>query len=59
MLFWLLSSLLALSACSLTPTTVLDEGSNPGECSNGLDDDEDGFTDCLDFDCDDHCDTGA
>ena len=52
MLFWLLAL-----ACSITPTTVLDEGSSPGECTNGVDDDEDGFTDCLDFDCD--CDTGV
>ena len=45
-------------ACSVTHPEVQDEGYSPGECSNGLDDDNDTFIDCLDFDCAPFCDSG-
>jgi hypothetical protein len=51
---WLLMWL----GCSISHPEIQDEGTSPGECSNGIDDDEDGFIDCLDFDCDPDCDTG-
>jgi hypothetical protein len=42
--------LLALTACQTAGVTS-DEGANPEECSDGVDNDADGFTDCSDQGC--------
>jgi hypothetical protein len=42
----MLTVLVLLWGCSKTP-----EGSNPGECDDGLDNDNDGLSDCFDPDC--------
>ena len=40
--------LLCLAGCTQTPNP---EGMNPGECSDGADNDADGYYDCNDIDC--------
>lgn len=44
-------SLLALTACGEKVTRTEPEGANPGECTDGADNDFDGDYDCNDSDC--------
>ena len=50
-----LSFLIAISGCDDSPVAVVKdkvtEGMNPGECSDSIDNDEDGDVDCEDSDC--------
>jgi hypothetical protein len=51
-----LLSLLALTGLGCSKSDVAYEGLNPGECSDGKDNDADGKTDCYDSDCADSVD---